>query len=354
MTTKLPTTVIGSFPKPAFLPIADWFDSARQHGSMDSPDVTRSYSAFSASEDDEALFVRAAAEVIGLQIAAGVDVPTDGEVRRENYIHYHCRHIGGFDFDDLEHRVLRDGAYETELPAIRGIIRHERAPYSPHDFAASQAVSPRAIKFTLPGPLTIMDTTADCFYEDRPRLAADLGDTVNKEIRALVDAGCRHIQVDEPLFARQLDDALSFGMEGLNRCFHKVPKEVARTVHICCGYPDHLDDEDYRKADPASYHALAGIMDELDFDAVSIEDAHCRNDLALLEKFSRKAVVFGSVTVARSRVETVEEVIDRLRHALDHIDRDRLIVAPDCGLGMLTRDLAVAKLQVMCAAAAAT
>ena len=353
MKRGLPTTVIGSFPKPDYLPIRDWFDSARDTGEMDSPEATRTYSAYRPSDADEALFVRAAEDIIALQIAAGIDVPTDGEVRRENYIHYHCRHVSGFDFDHLEHRVLRDGAYAADLPAIRQAIRHENAPYSPHDFTASQAVSPRPIKFTLPGPMTIMDTTADCFYHDRRRLAADLGDSVNREIRALVDAGCRHIQVDEPLFARQLDDALAFGMDGLERCFHKVPSGVTRTVHICCGYPNHLDDEDYKKADAASYHWLAGVMDELDFDAMSIEDAHCANDLALLESFNRKSVVFGAIAVARSRIEPVEEVIQRLRDALGHIDRDRLIVAPDCGLGMLTRDLAKAKLEIMCAAAAA-
>ena len=118
------------------------------------------------------------------------------------------------------------------------------------------------------------------------------------------------------------------------------------------GKPDHLDDEDYKKADPSSYHRLAREMDGLAFDQVSIEDAHCCNDLSLLDLFASKQVIFGSVAVARSRIETVEEIMARLRQALDHIDRDRLVVAPDCGLGMLTRDLAVAKLKVMCAAVA--
>ena len=218
-------------------------------------------------------------------------MPTDGEVQCENYIHYHCRHVSGFDFDHLEHRKQGDGAYAADLPAIRQAIRQENAPYSPHDFTVSQAVSPRPIKFTRPGPVTIMDTTADCCYHDRRRLAADLRDRVNREIRALVDAGCRHIQVDEPLFARQLDDALAFGMDGLERCFHKVPSGVTRTVHVCCGYPNHLDHEDYKKADAASFHLLAGFMDELDFDLVSIEDTHCANNLALLETFIHKSVV---------------------------------------------------------------
>ena len=353
MSPKLQTTVIGSFPKPDYVPIRDWFDSAREKGAMDSPAVTRSYSDYATSDADEVLFVRAAEEVINLQIKSGIDIPTDGEVRRENYIHYHCRHLTGFDFDELEHRVLRDGAYETDLPAIRDIVSHDKVPYGQHDFTASQSVSPKPVKFTLPGPLTIMDTTADCCYNDRERLAADLAATVNREILALVDAGCRHIQIDEPLFAREVDDALAFGLEGIERCFHRVPPEVTRTVHICCGYPHYLDDEDYQKADPSSYHRLAGEMDLLTFDEISIEDAHCCNELALLEKFAKKRVIFGSVAVARSRIETVEEVAGRLRAALGHIDRDRLVVAPDCGLGMLTRELAVEKLRVMCEAAAA-
>ncbi len=306
MAAKLPTTVIGSFPKPDYLPIRDWFDSARDRGTMNSPDVTLDYSEWRASEADEALFCRAAEEVISLQVDAGVDVPTDGEVRRENYIHYHCRHIAGFDFQNLEHRVLRDGAYETDLPAIRGKVSHDGQAYSSHDFAVSQKVSAREVKFTLPGPLTIMDTAADCHYDDRPRLAADLAATVNKEILALVEAGCRHIQVDEPLFARQVEDALGFGMEGLERCFHNVPDHVMRAVHICCGYPDYLDDEDYRKADPQSYCRLAGAMDALPIHQVSIEDAHYCNDLELLGLFQNKAVIFGSVAVARSRIETVD------------------------------------------------
>lgn len=350
----LETTTIGAFPKPGYVPVRDWFDIARETGGMNSPKTTTDYTAASRQigEEHEALFLRAAREVIEIQLRAGISIPTDGEVRRENYIHYHCRHIDGFDFERLEHRVLRDGAYETDLPAIRGPVRHTGAPYGAHDYLAAQGVSPRPVKFTLPGPLTIMDTTADCHYDDRPRLNADLAETVNREILALVEAGCRYIQVDEPLFARSVDDALSFGMEGLERCFHGVPDSVTRIVHMCCGYPDHLDDEDYKKADPSSYHRLADAIDEAGFDQVSIEDAHCCNDLSLLDRFQRKTVIFGAVAVARSRVETADEIEARLRAALGHIDRDRLVVAPDCGLGLLSAELAEAKLTAMCEAAA--
>ena len=250
----------------------------------------------------------------------------------------------------MEHRVLRDGAYETNLPAIRGEIRHTKASYSVHDFESSQNVSSKPVKFTLPGPLTVMDTTADCFYDDRPKLSRDLAETINKEILSLVDAGCKYIQVDEPLFARQLDDAFSFGMEGIERCFHGVPRDVKKIIHMCCGYPDHLDDENYKKADPDSYHQLASEVDKLDIDQVSIEDAHCQNNLDLLEKFQKKSVILGTIAIASSRVETEDKIIDRIKSALNHIDRNRLVIAPDCGLGLLTPVLAEKKLRVMCSA----
>ncbi len=347
------TTTIGAFPKPSYVPVRDWFDAARESGGMNTAQTTRDYTVDAEKDKaaNEALFIRAAKEVIDIQINVGITIPTDGEVRRENYIHYHCRHLDGFDFDRLEHRVLRDGAYETHLPAIRKKIVHNGTFYGAHDYKAAQTLSSRPIKFTLPGPLTIMDTNADCFYDDRPRLNTDLAETVNREVLALVDAGCQYIQVDEPLFARQVDDALSFGMEGLERCFHGVPKSVTRVVHMCCGYPDHLDDDDYKKADPDSYHRLSAAIDEAAFDQVSIEDAHCCNDLNLLGKLPNKTVIFGAVAIASSRIETVDEVVARLQAALQHVDRDRLVVAPDCGLGLLPPDLAEAKLRVMCDAA---
>ena len=348
------TTTLGAFPKPSYVPIRDWFDSARENGGMNAAQTTLDYTTDIQKDAaaHEVLFIRAAKEVIDIQLRAGITIPTDGEVRRENYIHYHCRHLEGFDFNNLEHRILRDGAYETDLPAIRSAISHNGTTYGPHDYIAAQNVSDRPVKFTLPGPLTIMDTTADCFYNDRPKLNAALAETVNKEILALVDAGCQYIQVDEPLFARKVDDALAFGMEGLERCFHGVPESVTRVVHMCCGYPDYLDDHDYKKADPDSYHQLSAAIDAAAFDQISIEDAHCCNDLGLLDKLPSKTVIFGAVAIASSRIESVDEIVERLKSALNHIDRDRLVVAPDCGLGLLTAELAEAKLRNMCKAAA--
>ena len=107
-----------------------------------------------------------------------------------------------------------------------------------------------------------MDTNADCFYHDREKLNHDLAEKINREILSFVDAGFKYIQVDEPLFARQVDDVLRFGFDGLEHCFHRLPKGVVRIVHRCCGYPDQLDDEDTKKADPDSYAKLSKYVDD--------------------------------------------------------------------------------------------
>ena len=348
----LPTTCLGAYPKPDYLPFRDWF-TLRDGMTSAGGDVTREYSeAMSQADDDvEALLLRATREAVEDQVAAGIDVPSDGEQRRENYIHYHCRHLTGFDFTGLTHRVLRDGAYETELPTIRGKVEPAGDHFLTRDYEIAQGVTDRPVKLTVPGAVTIMDTTVNAHYTDDRALAFDIADALNYEVRALADAGCSHIQIDEPLFARKVEAALDYGVECLERAFDGVPGHVSRVMHMCCGYPNHVDDEAYHKADPESYVRLADALDRSSVDQISIEDAHRHNDLSLLEMFSRSTVLFGSVAVAKSRVEPVDEIAARLTRALEHIDRDRLVVAPDCGLGLLDRDLARAKLTNMCAAA---
>jgi 5-methyltetrahydropteroyltriglutamate--homocysteine methyltransferase len=120
---------------------------------------------------------------------------------------------------------------------------------------------------------------------------------------------------------------------------------------MCCGYPDRLDNPDYPKADRDAYLAIADAIERSTIQAVSLEDAHRHNDLSLLDHFKTTAVIFGAVAIARSRVETMDEIRARLRAALEHIDAERLIAAPDCGLGLLGRELAMAKLTNLCAAA---
>ncbi len=312
-TSPLPTTVIGAFPKPDYVPVSDWFDL---------PDLdyaARWADEMSAAGDDaEGSFVRAAADVIADQVAAGIDVVTDGEVRRENYIHYHCRHLTGFDFEHRAEETMR-GVLPVVLPTITGPVAATE-PFLPHDWRVAQAVTDRPVKVTIPGPLTITDSTVDRHYGDRSALVADLAVALNAEVRALAEAGCTHIQVDEPVFARRVGDALAFGIDALATCFDGVPDSVTRTVHCCCGYPRFLDDEEYEKAPPSAYLEIAEAVDAVRIDRFSLEDAHRPNDLAdLLPRFRDTTVILGCVAIARSRLETVDEVATRLAEALRHI-----------------------------------
>jgi 5-methyltetrahydropteroyltriglutamate--homocysteine methyltransferase len=344
------TTTIGAYPKPDYVPIQDWFTAPE---GMTTANATIAYenALKRAGIDAEAAFVRAAAEVISDQVEAGIDIPTDGEVRRENYIHYHCRHLDGFDFDNLTVKSVRNGAYEAELPTITGRITARETGFLVHDWKVAQETTDHPVKVTIPGPVTIGDTTANEHYSTEADQARALADALNVEVRALADAGCQYIQIDEPLFARKVNEALAYGVETLERCFSGVPDAVTRVVHICCGYPSYLDQTDYLKAEQSSYSRLAKALDAADVDQISIEDAHRHNDLSLLDHFQQSTIIFGSIAVAKSAIETVDSVQERLKAALHHIDRDRLVAAPDCGLGFLGRDLAKKKLAVLCEAA---
>jgi len=345
----LKTTCIGAYPKPDYVRLPDWFNIP---AGPDTADPTRQWAAAMAvlGDDAEEIISRGVEEAVRDQVDAGIDIPTDGEVPRENYIHYHCRHIDGFDFTNLTRKPVRGGNYEANLPTVTGPVS-ARDPFLVHDWRRAQSFSERPIKITMPGPMTIWDTNADAYYNNPKRLGADLAAALNQEVLALAEAGCRYIQIDEPVFARRPREALDFGFENLEKAFHGCPDHVTRVVHMCCGYPDRLDHPDYPKADLEAYLEIADAIEQSTIDMISLEDAHRHNDLKLLEHFRNTTVIFGAIAIAKSHVETVDEIVARLEQALEHIDKERLIAAPDCGLGLLGRNLAVAKLQNMCAAA---
>jgi 5-methyltetrahydropteroyltriglutamate--homocysteine methyltransferase len=334
--TRVLTTTVGSFPKPDYVPVRDWFQMP----------YSVTFDAFYFDNRNlETQFALATQAAVTAQVDAGIDIPTDGEMRREHYIFYHLRHLNGVDFEHLQLREIRTGAWEREVPTIIDRIR-PKDRFLPYDYQIAQSYSSQPIKITVPGPMTIADTVADEHYDDPRELNRDLADALNVEIRALAAAGCNHIQVDEPVFARKTDEALAFGIEDLERCFAGVPAQVQRVVHLCCGYPRHLDqpDEDVLKADPDAYVELAGTLDQAAVDAISIEDAHRPADLRLLELFERKTVILGLIAIAKTAVEPAEEIRNRLHEALSHIDSERLIAGPDCGLGMLDLATATSKL----------
>ncbi len=345
----LQSTTIGAYPKPDYVTIPDWFKDPE---GPDMADPTRDWARVVTALGDKAeeMFSRGTREAVADQVEAGIDIPTDGEIRRENYIHYHCRHLHGIDFERLAEKELRDGAYRARLPTVTGPVS-VRDHFLPHDWKVAQSFTDRPVKITMPGPMTIADTIVDCHYDDPRRLGADLASALNAEVLALAEAGCKYIQIDEPLFARRPQAALDYGMENLERAFHRCPRGVTRIMHMCCGYPDRLDNPDYPKAPPQSYFQLADAVEQSSIMAVSIEDAHRHNDLSLLEHFEKTSVILGVVAIAKSRVESVDEIQARLIQALAHIDANRLIAAPDCGLGLLGRERALAKLRNLASAA---
>lgn len=342
------TTTFGAYPKPDYVPTPDWF---REGGTgLSSP--TEAYQKYLTNlpNNIEEILDRGTQEVVNDQVNVGIDIPTDGEIRREHYIHYHCRHIDGIDFSNLTQKTSRQGAWVANLPTVTGPLK-AREHFLPRDYRIAQAASDRPIKITVPGPMTITGTIADVYYNDAKRLGAALAAALNEEILVLAKAGCTWIQVDEPVFARKPDKALDYGIENLECCFQGLPDHVARAAHICCGYPDYLDQENFQKADKMAYLQLSDAIEDSSIQAISLEDAHRHDDLLLLEHFKTTTVILGVIAIANSRIETVKEITERLQAALEHIDADRLIAAPDCGLGYLDRKLALAKLANMVSAA---
>ena len=344
------TTVIGAYPKPDYLKITDWFNAK---GGTDTATPTKFYEdeIKKMGADAEAIFDKAAKEVIKDQLDCGIDIITDGEIKRENYIHYHCRHLNGVDFNTLTEKVARTGNYKCWLPTITNKIS-AADPFLVDEWKSNQSLSNKPVKVTIPGPMTITDTISNTHYTSDEEMGYDLAIAINTEIKRLVDAGCKYIQVDEPLFARKPDNALAFGIKNLEKCFEEINQsDVEKITHICCGYPDKIDAENYPKAPLDSYKKIAAALDSSKIDSVSIEDAHRYNDLSLLKNYKNTKIIFGVIKIASSKIETVEEIESRIKETLKFITKEQLIAAPDCGLGHLNRELAIKKLKIMSLAA---
>tara|TARA_B100000686_G_scaffold302826_1_gene339175 strand:+ start:538 stop:1587 length:1050 start_codon:yes stop_codon:yes gene_type:complete len=340
------TTVIGSYPKPSFLKITDWFNAK---GGTDNENPTKYYTEeiSKMGNKKEKMFCKAAQEVIDDQIKCGIDIITDGEVRRENYIHYHCRHIGGIDFEKLTEKIARTGNYKCWLPTIISKVE-AKDPFLVHDWEVSQKMSSKPVKITIPGPMTISDTISNTFYKSDDEMGFDLAEVINVEIKRLQKAGCKYIQVDEPLFARKPKQALDFGIDNLAKCFDGLENnKIEKITHICCGYPDKIDAINYPKAPLDSYKKIAIKLDRSIIDTVSIEDAHRYNNLEILENFKNTKIIIGLIKIASSKIETTDEIKFRINKALQYTNKEQLIAAPDCGLGLLPRDIALTKLKIL-------
>jgi 5-methyltetrahydropteroyltriglutamate--homocysteine methyltransferase len=302
---------------------------------------------------------QAVRRVISDQVEAGLDVVTDGEVRRGHYIYDVVGRLDGVDVDRWhEEPVIKivDGerrqAYTMRKPTVTGKLGF-RSPGLVRSFRYAQGLTDRPVKVGLPGPCTVVDALVDEHYGARERLAFDYADAIRDEVRALVDAGCRVIQFDDPGLLRDLPRSREWAISALDRCFVgiAVPTTI---VHVCRSYPNRTLDElglPY-KSDQGYYPQLLELLQVSAIDQVSIEGRQGRLDPAVLSHLGDKSVLLGCVDVGDEAVEPVEAIVDQARAALDYVDADRLMLAPDCGLLQLSRDSARGKLANLARAAA--
>jgi 5-methyltetrahydropteroyltriglutamate--homocysteine methyltransferase len=280
------------------------------------------------------------------QEAAGIDIVTDGEQGRQHFVHGFLEHIEGVDFARRVTIGIRADRYKAEVPTVTGPLRR-RAPVHTADVAFARAHTSRPLKFTIPGPMTIVDTLADEHYRDRRRLALEFARLINEEARELAALGLDVLQLDEPAFNVYMEDVEAWGIEALQRAIEGVPCTTA--VHICYGYGIKANIEwkatlggewrQYEKTFPLL--ARSGIRQ------VSLECANSRVPLELLRLLAGKDVLVGAVDVATDRIETPEEVAATIRRAMAFVPPERLYPCTNCGMVPLRRDVARGKLRAL-------
>lgn len=330
---KIKTTVIGSYPK--YPPLIDknfdirWLVSPGEN--LDK--------GWKSKKNLEELQQEAIRWAVQEQEEAGIDILTDGEQRRGNFVLYHCQHLAGFDFVNKLEKKLRGGTRSELVPTIKGLVKN-KDQFLVNEFEFLKTLTGKEIKVTIPGPLTIIDSSKDLFYNDERMLALDIAKAIRKEVKTLVEAGCKIIQFDEPAFIREPQKFFDYGIDALEECFRDV-KDITTIVHICRGYPNKEKDV---KAEKANYERVVEALSKTNIDQIAIEDAHEHLDSDIFKKFGSKKIILGVVDIGNKRVETVEEIENRIKEVLTVVPPERLLIAPDCGLLLLNPEIAKAKL----------
>jgi 5-methyltetrahydropteroyltriglutamate--homocysteine methyltransferase len=334
-THLIPTTVVGSYPQP------DWLvdRSALEHHGVPrvaARDIWRIPEPWLEQAQDDATVV-----AIREMERAGIDIVSDGEIRRESYSNRFALALDGI---DTEHpgQVGRSGGGTTPVPRVVGPIRR-RGPVELRDAEFLLAHAAGATKITLPGPFTLSQQAENAFYTDEEELAMDYAVAVNQELRALKASGVDVVQLDEPWVRTAPDKASRYGIRAINRALDGIAGPTI--VHLCFGYAAMVRNK------PSGYAFLPQLADSA-AQQISIEAAQPRLDLGVLRDLSRKTIVLGVLDLNDPVIETAEQVATRLRQGLAHIAAERLVAAPDCGMKYLPRETAFGKLQALAAGAA--
>ncbi|HLX48203.1 MAG TPA: uroporphyrinogen decarboxylase family protein [Streptosporangiaceae bacterium] len=330
-----PTSLVGSYPQP------DWLiDRARLAGRFPprvrAKELWRVEPEFleQAQRDATVLAIRAQEE-------AGLDIITDGEVCRESYSNRFATALDGVDIGNPGTALDRSG-HPNPVPRITGDIRR-RHPVEVDGLRFLRANTRRTVKMTLPGPFTMAQQAQDDHYGSTEALALGYAEAVNAEVRDLFAAGADIVQLDEPYLQARPDQARRYGVKAINRALEGVTGTTA--VHLCFGYAAIIHDR------PAGYSFLPELA-ACDCGQVSIETAQSGLDCQVLATLTGKTVILGVLDLGDLTVETPQTVAARVRRALPYVPPERLILAPDCGMKYLPRDVAFGKLTAMTAAAA--
>jgi 5-methyltetrahydropteroyltriglutamate--homocysteine methyltransferase len=330
----LPTTLVGSYPQP------DWLID-RQKLSKQVPRVRASDLWLVAPGELESAQDDATILAIRDQERAGLDIITDGEQRRESYSNRFATALEGIDVERPGTTLNRSGR-PIPVPRVVGRIRR-RQPILLRDLRMLRANTDRMIKATVPGPFTMGKQAQDDFYGSEEAVALDYAAAVNAEIKDLFAAGADVVQIDEPWMQQHPDKAKAYGLAALDRALDGVKGTVA--VHLCFGYAAVVQDK------PQGYSFLAELEGSK-AQQISIEAAQPRLDYAVLRGLPSKDIILGVIDLADPSVESPDTVADRIRRAVRHVQARRIVVAPDCGMKYLPRDIAFAKMSAMVEGAA--
>ena len=325
----LPTSLVGSYPQPDWL--IDHQRLAKQVPRVRAEDLWQVAPQFlEAAQDDATLLA------VRDQERAGLDIVTDGEQRRESYSNRFATALEGIDIDNPGTTINRSGK-PIQVPRVVGKIRRLRAVEA-RDVVILRASTDRTIKATVPGPFTMGKQVQDDFYGDEEAMTMDYAAAVNAEIKDLFAAGADIVQVDEPWMQQHPDKARAYGLQALDIALAGVKGTVA--VHLCFGYAAVVHDK------PAGYSFLSEL-DRSKAQQISIEAAQPRLDYAILDKLASKTIILGVIDLSNLAIETPEQVADRIRRALPYVPPERMIIAPDCGMKYLPREVAFAKMVAM-------
>ena len=329
-----PTTIVGSYPQPEWL-----IDRAKLAGRF--PPRVRALELWRLQEphlaqaqDDATLLA------IRMQEEAGLDIVSDGEIRRESYSNRFATALEGVDLDNPGTALDRSG-HPNPVPRIVGKIRRKHA-VEVEDLKFLRAHTDRMVKITVPGPFTMLQQAQNDFYESEEAAAMDYADAVNAEIKDLFAAGADIVQIDEPYMQARPEKARRYGLAALNRALDGVTGTTA--VHICFGYAAIIHER------PSGYSFLPELA-QCSCRQISIETAQSKLDCSVLKQLEGKRVMVGCIDLADPQVESAETIVQRIERALPYIKVENVILAPDCGMKYLPRETAVGKLRAMVDAA---